>query len=289
VALILVTGAAGKTGMALCQALLARHAPVRAFVRRPSQVPIMQALGIDDVVVGDMRVQADVGRAVHGVQAIVHICSNMNPDEIPIGHLFIAAARRKKVERFVYYSVLHPQTEDMPHHWNKLRVEEALFQTELQYTILQPASYMQNILPGWKLIVEEGIYRVPYTLETRLGLVDLDDVALATAIVLTEPGHAGATYELATDEVLSQTQIADILGRGLGRPVQAEVLPLEAWERQARTSGLGDYQVEALLKMFRYYERYGLWGSANVLRWLLRREPTRFAAFVQRMVVEQTS
>lgn len=282
--MILVTGAAGKTGMAVCQALLARHAPVRAFVRRQSQIPIMQALSIDDVVVGDVRIQADVERAVHGVQAIVHICSNMNPDEIPIGRLVIAAARRKKVERFVYYSVLHPQTEDMPHHWKKLRVEEALFQTDLQYTILQPASYMQNILPGWKLIAEQGIYRVPYTLETRLGLVDLDDVALATAIVLTEPEHVGATYELATDEILSQIQVAEILSRCLGRPVQAEVLPLEAWERQARTSGLGDYQVETLLKMFRYYERYGFWGSSNVLRWLLRREPTRLAAFVQRMV-----
>jgi hypothetical protein len=29
--------------------------------------------------------------------------------------------------------------------------------------------------------------------------------------------------------------------------------------------------------MFRYYAQYGFWGNANVLRWLLKREPTTFA------------
>ncbi len=34
----------------------------------------------------------------------------------------------------------------------------------------------------------DGIYRVPYPIETRLSLVDLDDVAEAAALVLTEAG-----------------------------------------------------------------------------------------------------
>jgi hypothetical protein len=57
---------------------------------------------------------------------------------------------------------------------------------------------------------------------------------------------------------------------------------LETWERRARESGLGDYQVETLVKMFRYYECYGFWGNPRVLSWLLGRPPTTFAAFVER-------
>ena len=93
------------------------------------------------------------------------------------------------MRRLVYHSVLHPQIEAMPHHWEKMRAEELLFAAGLDVTVLQPTAYMQNILAGWRDIVEAGIYRVPYPVESRISLVDLDDVAAAAALVLTQPGH----------------------------------------------------------------------------------------------------
>jgi len=244
-------------------------------------------LGAQEVVAGDMRVQATVNQAAQGVRAVYHICPNMSPQEVAIGRIAIQAARTAGIEHFVYHSVLHPQTETMPHHWQKLRVEEQLFESGLSYTILQPAAYMQNVLAYWDQMLERNVYPVPYAVNTRLGMVDLEDVAAAAAIVLTEPGHEGATYELAGSEVLTQMEVARILSKQLGRVIRAETVPLDLWERQARASGLGDYQVETLARMFRYYERFGFWGNSNVLSWLLRRPPTTFAAFVQRTVQER--
>ena len=285
--MILVTGAAGKTGRAVIRALTAKGAAVRALVHRPEQVRSVEELGAQEVIAGDMRVQATMDQAARGVRAVYHICPNVSPDEVAIGEVAINAARSGGIERFVYHSVLHPQTEAMPHHWHKLRVEEGLFESGLRYTILQPSAYMQNVLAHWDQILEQGIYPVPYPAETRLGMVDLEDVAAAAAVVLTEPGHAGATYELGGVEPLSQIEIAAILAQQLGRPVRAEVVPLETWERRARASGLGDYQVETLVKMFRYYARYGFWGNPRVLGWLLRRPPVNFAAFVARTARER--
>ena len=88
---------------------------------------------------------------------------------------------------------LHPQIEEMPHHWNKLRVEEMLLRSGLDITILQPTAYMQNSLPEWDRMKRDGIFRVPYPIETRLSLVDLDDVAEVAALALTNAGHSGAT------------------------------------------------------------------------------------------------
>jgi len=281
---ILITGAAGKTGRAVVRALVARGVELRALVYRPAHVEPMKGLGVREVIVGDMRDQKTVPGAVKGVRALYHICPNMNPDEYMIGRLVVDAARSAGVAHFVYHSVLHPQTEAMPHHWAKLRVEEHLFESRLPYTILQPAAYMQNVLAGWDSIVEDGIYRVPYRLETRLGMVDLEDVAAAAALVLTQPGHQGATYELAGAEVLTQTEVAAILSRGLGRRVRAQAVPLDVWEEGARKAGLGDYQVDTLVRMFGYYERHGFWGNPNVLGWLLGRSPTTFETFVERTV-----
>jgi uncharacterized protein YbjT (DUF2867 family) len=280
--MILITGAAGKTGRAVIRALIARGETVRALVHRSEQVRPLEALGAREVLAGDVRDQATMERAAYGVRAIYHICPNISPDEVAIGQAAITAARSAGVEHFVYHSVLHPQTEAMPHHWQKLRVEEKLFESGLPYTILQPSAYMQNVLAHWEQILAQGVYPVPYALETRLGMVDLDDVAAAAAIILTQPGHAGATYELASAEALTQVEVAAILSRQLGRPVHAEVVSRQAWKERAQASGLGEYQVQTLLKMFDYYERYGFWGNPCVLSWLLGRPPAPFAAFVAR-------
>jgi uncharacterized protein YbjT (DUF2867 family) len=284
VAMILVTGAAGKTGRAILRALQACELPTRALVHRPEHAQGLAALGVQQVVAGDMRDPATMGTATRGVRAVYHICPNMSPDELAIGKVATRAARAAGVEQFVFHSVLHPQTEAMPHHWQKLRVEELLFETGLAYTILQPAAYMQNTLAYWQRIVVEGVYAVPYAVDTKLGMVDLEDIAAAAAIVLTGPDHAGATYELAGGEPLTPAQIAAILEKELGRPVQAEAVPLDVWERGARASGLGDYQVETLLQMFRYYERNGFWGNPHVLGWLLGRPAVNFEDWIRRTV-----
>jgi uncharacterized protein YbjT (DUF2867 family) len=222
-------------------------------------------------------------RVTHGARRVYHICPNMAPDETEIGRLALNAARDAGVRHFVYHSVLHPQTESMPHHWRKLRVEEALFKSGLPFTILQPAAYMQNVLAGWERVVTEGVYAVPYAAETRIGMVDLEDVAEAAARVITERGHEGASYELAGPEVLMQHEVAAVMGAAVGRPVRAEEIDRTDWERGARAAGLSDYAIETLLAMFRYYERFGFWGNPRVLAWLLGRKPAGFGEFLARV------
>ena len=282
--MILITGASGKTGQAITRALRKPNAQVRAFVRRTEQVVQLQSVGTQEVVVGNLRHAADLARAAKGVNAIYHICPNMQPDEVTIAQNMIQAAQTNGVSRFVYHSVLHPQTAEMPHHWRKLRVEELLFKSGLDFTILQPAAYMQNVLANWPAITEQGIYRVPYAVTTRLGMVDLDDVAEVAAKMLTEPGHIGAIYELAGSEVVNQTEIAAIVAECLGRPVQAEALAQSLWLQGTRQAGLGDYAIDTLLKMFGYYERYGFWGNPRILTELLGRAPTSLAEFVMRTI-----
>ena len=102
---------------------------------------------------------------------------------------------------------------------------------------------MQNLLASWQSIWEDGIYQVPYKGETRIGMVDLEEVAEAAAVVLSEPSHKGAIYELAGPEVLSQEQIVHILSRQMGRQIRLRIISRENWSSQARDNGLGKYQV----------------------------------------------
>jgi uncharacterized protein YbjT (DUF2867 family) len=138
----------------------------------------------------------------------------------------------------------------------------------------------------WDGIVRDGVFKFPYPAATRLSLVDLDDVGAAAAIVLTQDGHGGATYELAGTPALSQTNVASSLAAVLGRSVRAEEEPLAAWEARARAGGMGEYERVTLAAMFRYYAEHGLMGNPNTLRWLLGRAPTNLAAFFERVRAE---
>lgn len=284
--MILVTGAAGKTGRAVVGELLSREAAVRALVRREAQAVEMRQMGVGEVVVGDMCDASLVTEAARGVTAVYHIAPNMHPDEVQMGRLALQAARESGggAVHFVYHSVLHPQTEEMPHHWRKLQVEALIFQSGLPFTILQPAVYVQNVRGSWDAIVNEGRYRVPYPVSSRLSLVHLGDVAQAAATVLLKPGHAGATYELAGTRALTQTEVATALSKVLARPVIAEELSLDEWRSQAQ--GLPAEAVATLLQMFRYYAAYGLVGNPKVLTWLLGREPTTLAASLRQIQAE---
>jgi NAD(P)H dehydrogenase (quinone) len=278
--MILVTGAAGKTGMAIITAVAARGAEVRALVYRAAQAAGVAAAGAHDVAIGPFDDSAALSRAASGADAIYHICPNVSPHEMSYTRAVVAAAKASGVQRFVYHSVLHPQIEAMPHHWAKLRVEEMLLASGLDVTVLQPTAYMQNILAGWRSVAEQGIYRVPYPVETRISLVDLRDVAAAAALVLTEPGHAGATYALVGTAPVTQIEVAHVLGAAVGRPVRAFAEPFEVWDACARAAGMGDYQRETLAAMFSSYAMSGLVGNSNVLGWLLGRGPATLADFV---------
>ncbi len=259
--MILITGASGKTGRAVVDALTARGQKVRALTRSMASMADEKAFA----------------RAAEGASAIYHICPNVSPDEITFGKNAIATARSTGIRRFVYHSVLHPQIEAMPHHWNKMKVEELLFASGLDFTILQPTAYMQNLLANWSTILS-GVHRAPYPVATCISLVDLRDVAEVAAKVLTRSGYAGATYELVGTPPLSQSDVADTLSRALGRTVRAETETIEAWRAR---SPLGAEQTDTLVKMFRYYERHGLVGNSNTLRWLLGREPTSLLDFAK--------
>jgi uncharacterized protein YbjT (DUF2867 family) len=255
---------------------------VRALVFRPHQEEVAKDAGAQEVHWGDMRNPTTLERAVRDARALYHICPNVNPHEVTMGQTAISAALRAGVDHFVYHSVLHPQTQAMPHHWLKMRVEEHLLQSGLPFTIVQPAAYMQNVLAHWDRIQQEGAFPIPYHANTRLSMVDLEDVAAAAAVIFRESGHEGATYELVGTEPMSQHEVAAILGQELGRQVRAVAVPLRSWEKQARTAGLGEYQIDALLKMFRYYGLHGFSGSPQVLRWLLGRTPNTLGTCIRR-------
>jgi uncharacterized protein YbjT (DUF2867 family) len=213
----------------------------------------------------------------------------MNPDEEIIGELMINAARKNDCSQFVYHSVLHPQIEAMPHHWHKMRVEEKLLQSNIPFTILQPAAYMQNILGYWEKMMRDGVYEIPYSIQARSSMIDLNDLAEVVIKVLTNDSHIHATYQLCGCEQLSAEQIVEIISQKSGKKVIARAIERNDWEKVMRAQLMPDYSVETLLKMFDYYEKYDFLGNCHQLSWLLGRTPIDFGNFIENFLQQKSS
>lgn len=287
--LILVTGASGKTGKTIVRKLADLGLSVRAVVRNETQVDGLIRLGASEVMIAELRDAYAVNTFFQGTEQVYHICPNMSPDEEMIGQYMIEAARKNNCRQFVYHSVLHPQVEAMPHHWHKMRVEEKLLQSNIPFTILQPAAYMQNILGYWEKMMRDGIYEIPYSIKARSSMIDLNDLAEVVIKVLTNDSHINATYQLCGCEQLSAEQIVEIISKKSGKEIVASALDRNAWEKMVRAQLMPDFAVTTLLKMFEYYEKYDFLGNCNQLTWLLGRTPNDFGSFIENFLDQKSA
>ena len=64
---------------------------------------------------------------------------------------------------------------------------------------------------------------------------------------------------------------------------------LEDWRIRAEKSSMSEYALENLVRMFEYYDQWGLVGNPNVLSWLLGREPSSLETFFDRVIHENNA
>jgi uncharacterized protein YbjT (DUF2867 family) len=265
---IVVTAAGGATGAAVVRALWSRGERVRALVGSSQPRPELTALSAD-VVATDLTDAAAVEPLLAGADALYLIWPNFDPAETAGAVALLGAARRAGVDRVVYHSVLRPQARSMPHHAAKDRVEEALDASGLAWRVLQPCAYADNLHGRFADVAATGTFGSPWGLTQAQSLVDLRDVADAAAVLLTEEGLDGGTFEAAGPEPLTAPRIAGLLGEWLGRDVRAEdavpdgPVPVEYAARCSRL-------------MFDHYRAHGFTGSPRVLEILLGRPPRTF-------------
>jgi NAD(P)H dehydrogenase (quinone) len=279
--MILVTGATGKTGLAIIDNLLKEGKTVRGFARSSKNIEKYLSNPNFSFVSGSFANQSDVDHTMDGVKAVYHICPNVNPNEVEFGKRVIDSAINHNVKHFVYHSVIYPQIESMPHHWNKLRVEEYLIRSSLPFTILQPTAYMENVLGQEKNILDNNIYVTPYCEFKKISLISLSDVAEVANIILNNPKYFYGTFPLASEQSLSGIEIAEKLSKKINLVISAKSISISQWKENTINSGLSEFAINTLSKMFAYYDEFPLISNHLPLQNILGRKSTNFEQFLK--------
>lgn len=256
----LVIGAAGHAAGEVVPALHSRGTWVRGMIRRDEQRALVQSRGAAETVLGDLRDRQAVDEAMAGMEAVFYIAPAFLHDEATVGVQVIDAAIRAKLRRVVFSSVIHPSL-SLVNHRAKAPVEEAIYDSGLDYTVLQPTLFFQNFAGSWARTVETGVLAEPWSTHTRFSRVDYRDVADAAAIAITENSLVGGTYELASPGHLDRHDVAALIADVTGRDIRA-----------ARTDPRQLEVPKPMRAMFDHYDHAGLLSNPLTLAAVLGRE-----------------
>ncbi|RWF55468.1 MAG: NmrA/HSCARG family protein [Mesorhizobium sp.] len=280
---VLVVGATGRFAGLVVPELIRRNASVRALIRDPENAEKARRLGASEVVTGNLRNPQSLENAVEGVDGVFHIGPAFAPDEACMGVAMVEAAARAGVRKFAFSSVIQPTNTRLENHASKVPVEDALYSTNMEYTILHPANFMQNIAAAWPSVVRDGVFSEPFPKTAKLARVDYRDVAEVAAIALTEARLSYATLELCADGMHSQEEIASMMSEE--RPLSAGEPTFGEWAENARLP-YDDRQLQLLAKVHDHYAKYGLGGNSLTLRAALGREPRSLRSFIRELALQ---
>lgn len=256
---VLVTGATGFVGRALCAYLTANRHRVIPAVRREAGLA-------NEVVVGDLGLSTDWRIALAGCDAVVHLVARVHVmnDPAPDPEALYRATNTQAalnlarqaadagVKRFVFISSIKVNGEgreaayrenDVPapvgaYALSKWEAEQGLHriaqETELEVAILRPplvygpgvkANFLhlvQTVQKGWPLPLG--------AIHNRRSLLYLGNFVDAIQLCVEHPAAAGKTFLLDDGEPVSTPDLIRALAHAMGRPVRLLAVPVGVLE-----------------------------------------------------------
>lgn len=276
--MILVTGATETVGGEVARQLVARGVPVRALVQDDARAPELELPGVE-LVPGDLTDPAALDRSFLDVDGFF-LASNPALEQAELERNAIAAAQRAGVQHVVKLSAIGAGPES-PVQTLRLHaaVEEELRRAELDWTILQPNFFMQNVLDSAQTIMERGEIHAPAG-GGKASLVDARDVAAVAAEVLVSHDHLERTLVLTGPEPLSHSEVADRLANVLERSITYVPVPADTAREEMLDAGMPIWLADDFVTLFSVIYAYGYASPVTSTVEEVTGEPPRtFATF----------
>jgi uncharacterized protein YbjT (DUF2867 family) len=237
---IVVTGATGNVGRPLVSELAAAGARVRAVTRAP------ETAGFPDGV----EAVSSPADALHGASA-VFLNSRALGDELAD---VVALARRSGVTKLVALSAINAD-DDFSRQPSRFRgdrnkeVEQLAVDSGLDWVSLRPAVFASNFVGMWAAQILAGdVVGGPYAAASAAPIVDADISAVAARALLTDE-LVGQRIPLTGPQALSNSELVEIIGRVLGRPLRYFEVPPDVVRQRFISLGLGAEFADAYAAM----------------------------------------
>lgn len=237
---IVVTGATGNVGRPLVAELLAAGAAVRTVTRTP------------DAAAFSPRVETftSVTAALPGASA-VFLNSRVLGDDLPD---VVAQCRRAGVAKLVALSAINAD-DDFSRQPSRFRgdrnreVEQAAAESGLPWVSLRPTVFATNFAGMWSAQLRAGdVVAGPYAAASTAPIAESDIAAVAARALLTDD-HVGQRIPLTGPHAFTNTELVDVIGVVLGRPLRYQEIPANVVRQRFVDLGFGAQFADAYTAM----------------------------------------
>ena len=253
--MILVTGATGRVGYRLMEALADARADATAMVRVEAKAADLPGTARYVVATLDDPPPAQVLREFDRI----FLLSPEVEEQVELERAFInavaKAGHRPHVVKLCADGFQDPGC-DVRFMLAHRQIAYHLDSVGLPVTYLAAATYMDDLLGEAEEIQRTGEIRASAG-SGRAGFIAATDVALAAAHVLTTDGHDGDTYVLTGPEALSYADVARRFSAVFGRRVDYADLPAARIRDLLLESGRTPWQADGDVERFDWIRQGG--------------------------------
>jgi uncharacterized protein YbjT (DUF2867 family) len=277
--MILITGATGKTGSAAVQELSNRNIPFRVLIRNEDKQNQITDIG-GEVIIGAIEDDAALNQAMEGVQKALVLLPN-SEQQLFLEKKVVDAALEANVQHIVKMSSMEAVPEaTSPIPKLHMQSENYIKNSGMNWTMIKPNFFMQNLLGSGKTIVEQNKFFLPMG-EGKAGMIHTKDVGTVIAKVLSEDGHEGKNYEVTGPEILSFHDVAEIFSKVLGKKVDYINVPIDEYKKTLSQFLTNQWHLDSVIDLFKDIAEGGIEDKTDTFEDLIGKSPCSLEQFIQ--------
>lgn len=227
----------------------------------------------------DFQDRQSIVKALNGCNKAFSL-SPVAPNMAQQGLNFITAAKESGVEFVLRSSGMgadNPQAISLGREHRK--VEVALAESGLAFSIIRPNSFMQNYINFTGPSIKAGnTFYLPMG-EGSISLIDARDVAEVAAEMLINSAHIGKAYTLTGSEAINNQQIAEQLSESTGRTISYVDIPEQAAREAMLEMSMPKIITEWILELYAINKAGYTAELTTAVKEILGREGRTFKTF----------
>ena len=231
---VLIVGATGTLGRQVARYALEQGLKVKCLVRSPKKASFLKEWGAD-LVMGDLTKPSTLSYALEHVTDVIDVATTRPTDSLRMRQVdwegkvhLIQAAEKANINRFIFFSILNAEKyPQVPLMDIKFCTEKFLAETKLNYTILKPCGFYQNLIGEYAIPILENQTIWIGGENTPIAYMNTQDIAKFAVKALQIEATGRQSYPVAGMKAWLPSEIIKLCERLSGRTAKTARMPIK--------------------------------------------------------------
>jgi uncharacterized protein YbjT (DUF2867 family) len=275
--LILVTGVTGTVGQEVVKSLVKKNIKIRVGVRNLKKIESMPWFSRVESVILDYEKPETLKNALVGVSKLFLVTPPGTYREEEVSRSILLQGEEQRLKHIVRLSGMGADKHNL--FGNHHAADMLLLSSNIDYTALQPNTYMQNFY-NYSTSIKEKQKIIEPAANGKMSFIDARDIAEVATTVLIEAGHINTIYELTGGESLSYYQVAKQFSELLGKEIIYQPLSAQEYISIKEAEGMPAEFVERFVQFFQMVKNGEYAHVSSTVEKILCRPPITLKQFI---------